>query len=556
MIALSVVIPTHNRLTRLRMCLEALAHQTQPATDYEVIVVDDGSTDGTHEILAEIETPYVLRLIRQAKSGQCAALNRGIAASSRYCLILDDDIIPGPSLVAEHLRAQSAGRGVAAIGQLTIQASASTDWYARRFAQRWSEHYRHLNEVTRVPTWQDCYSGNLSVPRQALLDVGGFTADLPAGFDIELGYRLHRSGIPLVYLPAACGQHQDDKTGQQLLKEDERAGRIMFKLVQQHPDLLPEVLGEFWDTSPRAIVLRRILLSLGLTPPLLARLGPGLRGERWNREWFRFVSAYAYWYGFQRVAPDRETWRRLMQGTPILMYHAFGKPGEPPSRYILPEHCFARQMAWLKRLGYHVISLENYLRYRHEGRLPPARSVVITVDDGYADAYSAAYPILQRYSFPATFFVVSGYVGDANCWDEAGLLKRRALMTWTQIREMLQGGMTFGAHTRTHPVLTAVSPARARAEIAGSRLDLEQELGQPILLFSYPHGKYDATTRTIVEQAGYSGACSVCAGMNSPATPEFELRRTEVYGTDSLLRFVMALWLGDDHLPPRRRRQE
>ncbi len=556
MMELSVIIPTHDRAARLRVCLEALGHQTQPATDFEVIVIDDGSTDGTPEILAEIETPYVLRVIRQAKSGQCAALNRGIAASKRYCLILDDDIVPGSALVAEHLHAQRAGGGVVAMGQLTVRASASSDWYARRFAQRWSGHYQHLNQGTRAPTWQDCYSGNLSAPRQVLLDVGGFAADLPAGFDIELGYRLQRSGIPMVYLPTACGEHHDDKTGHQLLREDERAGRMMFELIQRHPDLLPELLGGFWDTSRRAIVLRRLLLTLRITPHLLMRLGPSLRSEYWNREWFRFVSAYAYWYGVRQAAPDRETWQRLTHGTPILMYHAFGKPGEPPSRYILPEHRFAQQMAWLKRLGYHVISLENYLRYRHEGCLPPARSVVITIDDGYADNYSVAYPILQRYGFPATIFLVSGHVGDANRWDEPGLLRGRALMTWAQIREMLQGGMTFGAHTRTHPVLTAVSPDRARAEIAGSRAELEQELSQPILFFSYPHGEYDATTRSIVEQVGYSGACSVHTGMNSPATPEFELQRTEVYGTDSFLRFALALWLGDDHLPPRRRRQK
>ena len=553
---LSVVIPTHNRAARLRMCIEALGHQTQPATDFEVIVIDDGSTDGTPEILAEIETPYVLRVIRQAKSGQCAALNRGIAASRRYCLILDDDIIPSPTLVAEHLRVQLASEGVVAIGLLTLRASASADWYARGFAQRWSEHYQHLNEVKRIPTWQDCYSGNMSAPRQALLEVGGFAADLPAGFDIELGYRLQRSGIPMVYLPTACGEHPDDKTGPQLLREDERSGRMMFELIQRHPDLLPGLLGRFWDTSQRAIVLRRILLSMGVAPRLLARLGPSLRSEHWNREWFRFVSAYAYWYGVRQAAPDHEAWQRLTHGTPILMYHAFGKPGEPPSRYILPEHRFARQMAWLKRLGYHVISLENYLRYRHGGRLPSARSVVITIDDGYADNYSVAYPILRRYGFPATIFLVSGYVGDANRWDEPGLLRSRALMSWTEIREMLQSGVTFGAHTRTHPVLTAVSPDRAHAEIAGSRAELEQELGQPILLFSYPHGEYDATTRSIVEHAGYLGACSVHTGKNSPATPEFELRRTEVYGTDSFLRFALALWLGDDYLPPRRWRQK
>jgi peptidoglycan/xylan/chitin deacetylase (PgdA/CDA1 family)/GT2 family glycosyltransferase len=554
MIELSIVIPTHNRAAQLRVCLEALSLQTQSAADFEVIVVDDGSTDGTAAILAEIKTPFVLRVIRQAQSGQCAALNRGIAASGRYCLILDDDIIPSPGLVAEHFRAQQASKGVVAIGQLTVQAPTSADWYARRFAQRWSDHYQHLSAGTRAPTWQDCYSGNLSVPRQALLEVGGFATDLPAGFDVELGYRLQRSGIPLIYLPAACGEHHDNKTGRRLLSEDERAGRMLFELTRRHPELLPELLGAFWDTSPRAVLLRRCLLTLSVVPHFLAHLGPLLCSEHWNREWFRFVSVYAYWHGVRKAVPDRDTWQRMLQRTPILMYHAFGQAGEPASRYILPARHFDRQLAWLKWLRYRVLSLEDYLRYRHEGCLPP-RSVVITIDDGYADNYSVAYPLLRHYGFPATIFLVSGNVGDANDWDEQGLLRGRSLMSWTEIKEMLRGGITFGAHTRTHPKLTTVSPDRARTEIAGSRTELEQALGRPIPFFSYPHGKYDAVSRSLVEQTGFAGALTTRPGMNSPATPDFEMRRTEVYGTDSFMRFALALWLGDDHLPRRRRRQ-
>jgi len=553
MIELSVIIPTHNRADRLRVCLEALRHQTQPATDFEVIVVDDGSTDGTAEILAEIETPFALRVIRQAKSGQCAALNRGIAASGRYCLILDDDIIPGPALVAEHFRAQRDSGGVVASGQLTVRAPASADWYARRYAQRWSDHYHHLNQGTRAPTWQDCYSGNLSALRQALLEVGGFAADLPAGFDVELGYRLQRSGIPIVYLPAACGEHRDDKTGRRLLSEDERAGRMLLELIRRHPDLLPELLGGFWDTSPRAILLRRLLLTLSVAPRLLTRLGPFLRSERWNREWFRFVSAYASWYGVRQAAPDRDTWRRMMQRTPILMYHAFGRSGEPSSRFILPARRFAWQMAWLKRLRYRVLSLEEFLCYRREFRLLPARSVVITIDDGYADNYSVAYPILRRYGFPATIFLVSDNVGDANRWDKQGLLAGRPLMSWAEIRDMLHSDVAFGAHTRTHPRLTTISPDRARDEIEGSRAELERELGVPVRFFSYPFGAYDATVSSIAEQVGFEGACSTRIGLNTLASPNFELRRSEVRGTDSIARFVLGLWLGDDHLPPRRK---
>src|SRR5512143_225922 len=106
-------------------------------------------------------------------------------------------------------------------------------------------------------------------------------------------------------------------------------------------------------------------------------------------------------------------------------------------------------------------------------------------------------------------------------------------MLWHAVREMMRGGVTFGAHTQTHPRLPAVAPERACTEIEGSRADLERELATPVRLFCYPHGKYDATSRAIVEQAGFSGACSTRAGLTTLATPDFELRRNEVRGTDS-----------------------
>jgi peptidoglycan/xylan/chitin deacetylase (PgdA/CDA1 family)/glycosyltransferase involved in cell wall biosynthesis len=553
---LSVIIPTHNRAAKLRTCLEALSRQTLSAADFEVIVVNDGSTDDTAAMLAQMKMPFSLRVINRAQSGQCAARNYGVEIANRYCLFLDDDIIPSPEWAAEHLKAQQAHQGAVVIGPLKSSAPDEADWYAHCFAKDWAGHYARLDQGVRPPLWRDCYSGNMSVPREALLEVGGFAVDLPAEFDVELGYRLQCNDVPIVYAPAAQGEHDDYKPARRLIRDDEQQGRVWPDLIQRHPALLTEILKPFWNTSPRAIWLRQFLLNAGLPPHHLLRLKPLFYGKHWMTEWFRFIRAYAFWFGLRQAMPNRDLWRRWMSRTPVLMYHAFGKPGEPPSRYILPRHRFAQQMAWLKLLGYHVISLEDYLRYRREGGLLPERSVVITADDGYADNYSVAFPILHHYGFPATFFLVSGNVGDTNRWDEPGLLGGRALMTWNEIREMLRGGMTFGAHTRTHPMLTAISPDCARAEVTESREELEQGLGQPIQAFSYPYGKYDVTSLSIVEQAGFLGACTARPGMNSFAIPDFEIRRIEVRGTDSFLRFMLALWLGDDSLPPRRGRHQ
>ena len=554
---LSIVIPTYNRAESLRACLDSLSRQTQSVADYEVIVVVDGSTDGTREMLAHLSLPYPLHTLWQSNSGQTEARNRGIAAAKgRYVLFLDDDIVAGPELVAEHLRAQREHGGVAAIGQLETVPQQGADGFARCMAEWLNDHYARLNAGTRAPAFRDCYSGNLSVPLAALHELGGFALDLRSSFDVELGYRLAQYGLSFVYLPRACGRQDYDKNARAILTDAVQDGAASYELYRRHPAMLPHLaLSQFEDTTTRQVMLRRSLLALHAPLPLLAWVG-GLLGDR--PMWYRFVYDYGYWSGVRRAAPDRDTWRRLIHGTLILMYHAFGAKGEPASRYVIPADRFARQLAWLRLMGYKVISREDYLRCRSEHRLPPARSLVITIDDGYADTRTLALPALRRHGFPATIFLVSKSVGGVNTWDTdstpaARPLAGRSLLTWADVREMLHGAILFGAHSRTHPQLTSLPPEQVSAEVAGSRADLERALAAPILVFSYPHGRQDDGVRCIVEQAGYLGACGVRAGINTARTPLHQLYRNEVYGTDSLLDFALHLWLGFDrrHTQPR-----
>jgi peptidoglycan/xylan/chitin deacetylase (PgdA/CDA1 family) len=212
-------------------------------------------------------------------------------------------------------------------------------------------------------------------------------------------------------------------------------------------------------------------------------------------------------------------------------------------------------MAWLKRARYHVLSLEEFIRFRREHRLPPARSVVITFDDGYADNRTIAYPILRQHGFPATIFLVTGAVGSSNQWDSDGELAGRSLLSWADIQEMRHGGIDFGAHTRTHVLLTSLPPSQMEDEVKGSRVDLELNLGFPVLAFAYPYGKYDVSSLETAERAGFFGACSCRSGVNDPGTPTYFLRRTEIRGTDSLICFGLMLGLGGSELRLRRRNQ-
>ena len=242
---------------------------------------------------------------------------------------------------------------------------------------------------------------------------------------------------------------------------------------------------------------------------------------------------------------DRNIGHRLIVGTPILMYHAFGASTEQGSRYVIPASRFARQMAWLKRMRYRVISLEEYCRSRLKGSLPPRRSVVITMDDGYADNWTVAYPILRRHGFPAVVFVVSGQIGGTYHSHIHSELDGRPMLSWSQIQTLALGGVEIGAHTRTHPDLTKIPLEQARKEIEDSRIKLERKVGVPIRVFSYPFGRYNREVQIRVEKGGFLSSCSVNTGLNTPITPLLALRRVEIYGTDSLLDFAIAVTFGE-----------
>jgi peptidoglycan/xylan/chitin deacetylase (PgdA/CDA1 family) len=278
-----------------------------------------------------------------------------------------------------------------------------------------------------------------------------------------------------------------------------------------------------------------------------------LLGKRPLREWYRFLYDYCYWEGVRRAVPDRSTWKRFIRGTVILVYHACGGQDEPPRRFIVPATRFARQMAWLKCRQYHILSLEAFMHCRREDRLPPERSVVITFDDGYADNRAIAYPILRQYDFPATIFLVSQSVGTSNLWDSNSELTGRPLLSGADIQAMKDHDIDFGSHTKSHVSLTSVPIDRVKDEVKGSRLDLEHEVRSPIRTFAYPYGKNDLVSRSVVERAGFLGACSFQSGANDHTTSLYALRRTEIRGTDSLVRFVLALWLGGTRLKPRPR---
>jgi GT2 family glycosyltransferase len=209
MLDLSVIVPTHNRKSFLPGLLESLAKQDYPAERWELVLVDDGSTDGTPEFLAAWQGPRPLntRVITQVQSGVATTRNNGSAlAFGKALLFLDDDMIASPTLVGEHARAHLEDPSAVAVGHLTLPTEGREAWIAWEDAQM-HRHFDALKSGTRTPGPRDFYSGNCSVSRELFLRVGGYDTSLPRTEDVELGYRLQAAGANFYYRPAADSLH-------------------------------------------------------------------------------------------------------------------------------------------------------------------------------------------------------------------------------------------------------------------------------------------------------------------------------------------------------------
>jgi peptidoglycan/xylan/chitin deacetylase (PgdA/CDA1 family) len=180
---------------------------------------------------------------------------------------------------------------------------------------------------------------------------------------------------------------------------------------------------------------------------------------------------------------------------------------------------------------FRVVPLAGLVKKLESGE-PVGRELAITFDDGYSDNYDYAAPILKTMSLPATFFVVSRFIGtDVVSWWDKDLSVRPSWMSWDQVISLHREGFEVGSHTCSHVDLGNVSAEEARREILESRAELEQRLAAPVTLFAYPYGDVSRMTperRALVKAAGFQCCCSCFGGLNATGTDPFQLRRVPV----------------------------
>lgn len=299
----SVLIPTFNRWPVLRLTLEALCRQS--LKEFEVVVVDDGSTDGTYERLQAWSTertlPFQLKLLRQQNAGPAAARNRALeAATGDLVVFLGDDTIPEPDFLHAHLEAHRSQQEPCAVVGLTL-------WDETRmrvtpflhYVNLWGDQFAYgFFADGEEMTFTCLYTSNLSIPRVLLGDKPfNETFAAAAWEDVELGYRLCRRGVRILYCARARTYHFHPLTLGRFLRRQRVVGREIHRLTRLHPELLDDPVLPPGNPPKK---LRLVAGTVALGKPVAAaldRLGVPL-----PRVVYRSLVLWAFYSGRRSVA--------------------------------------------------------------------------------------------------------------------------------------------------------------------------------------------------------------------------------------------------------------
>ena len=245
---LSVVIPTYNRRDRLARVLRAFERQDANFAEFEVIVVDDGSTDDTSTWLAAQRPPYRLRTLTLSNGGPARARNAGIeAAEAPLVLFIDDDVEPMPRLIAEHLKSHDLESNMVVMGPLGSLDHYPQPWVAWEQAKIEAQ-YAAMARGDWAPTFRQFWTGNASIERRHLVAAGGFDVTFLRGEDVELGVRLSKQGVGFRFNPAARGLHHAERSLSSWENAHTSYGRVEVDIFGKLGEsTLLEMLSENWQ---------------------------------------------------------------------------------------------------------------------------------------------------------------------------------------------------------------------------------------------------------------------------------------------------------------------
>jgi len=237
----SAIIPTFNRLEKLKNAIRSLQRQTSPVESLEIIVVDDGSTDGTLDWLTKAASELQnLRVLTQEHAGPAVARNLAArAAEGAVLLFIGDDILASEQLVETHLGVfEKMGTNVAVQGGVQLAASVQETRFARYLTDKSAAQFQlnHAKPGATLP-FGAFYTCNCSVPKKLLEDCGGFPTDVVYYDDTYLGWKLQKRGASIIYEPRAEAFHDHTQTLDEFLTRQKQAGKDAAVLSMRHPEL-------------------------------------------------------------------------------------------------------------------------------------------------------------------------------------------------------------------------------------------------------------------------------------------------------------------------------
>jgi peptidoglycan/xylan/chitin deacetylase (PgdA/CDA1 family) len=235
------------------------------------------------------------------------------------------------------------------------------------------------------------------------------------------------------------------------------------------------------------------------------------------------------------------------QRIPVLMYHRIGLAhNDWESRYCIPPDRFAKHMHHLSKLGMRACPLADFFAWLGGDKALPEGSFLLTFDDGFLGVYEHAAPVLRELGWPATVFLVSRLIGrhDEWCQSQNPSGATYPLLAKDHISAMRHMGFTFQSHTRLHPDLTTLSQDDLLAELAGSRQDLEDMLGERVTCLAYPYGRLNERVLITTRAAGYEAAFSTQPGFNRRDVDRYRIRRLDIFGTDTPPMLARKIFFG------------
>ncbi len=561
-IPLSIVIPSCNRRESLQSLLIALFAQHDPARALEIVVVLDGSTDGSEDVVAQRPPMGIrLRVVHQENRGRAAARNAGIhMATGEILLFLDDDVCPNDGLINAHLRSQQTadvvlGRIDHNAGTVTPNAIASQD--KRLFEER----HRLLSSDPVVIRATDVFAGNLSVKRSWLDIVGGYDHAV-TGYgceDWDLGHRLLAAGARVAYEAGAIVVRNSTMTGRRQVLNAWQEGRSQFLFASKHPSLASHL--DIASSQPAtwvgflaaqcALQHPRIGLAISVVGIRLVSRSESVLRLTLARRIALYCWRIAFWSGVSSAAGSGAHARANCRlHVRILCYHRVTDTPNPElARWAVRPREFAAQIDLLKRQGYRGVTMRALLDAFDAGK-PLDKLIAVTFDDGYLDTVKVAVPILAAAGFPATLFVVPGLVGGTAEWDRGFGGAMAPLATWEQVRTLEQRGWEIGLHSMDHIDLTTLSDEAIRSELRRGQAELTTAIGEAVTSFAYPYGAYNSRTSRLVAEAGFSGAVALGRRTATAGSPRFELERAMVHRGVTRLGFRAILATGSDLWSP------